>query len=379
MTSPSIALVRQRYVYHGGAEVILARTITALQQQGTRVTLVTRAWQGVPGLVVHTCNPFYVGRLWRDWAFARCVCRTLAGQQFDLVQSHERIACCDVYRAGDGVHREWLAQRARVLGPAAHWLMRMNPYHRYMLRAEKNLFESPRLRAVICISRMVRDEIRNNFSIPAERLHIIYNGVDTAKFHPDLRGQRAAVRTQLDIPAPATLFLFVGSGFERKGVRQALMALSRLPDTAYLLVVGKDKHAGAFARLADRLGISKRVRFAGPRMDVLPFYGAADALLHPTLYEPFGTVVLEALAVGLPVITSHKCGGAELIEDGKNGFVCDALDCDGITAAMRRLLDPEQRNRMGVEARRTAEPLTLEAMGSQLTGLYLRLLNVAGT
>ena len=112
----NIALVRQRYTAFGGAERFVERAMQALSDQGAQMTIVTRSWPGNGDNRALICNPFHLGNLWRDWSFARCVCRTLQDQHFDLVQSHERIACCDVFRAGDGVHREWLKQRQRTMG-----------------------------------------------------------------------------------------------------------------------------------------------------------------------------------------------------------------------------------------------------------------------
>ncbi len=374
MKSLSIALVRQRYAQDGGAERFVARAIDALKAQDVRLTLVTREWSGGDGFEALRCRPFHVGRLWRDYAFARCVCNTLAQKKFDLVQSHERIACCDVYRAGDGVHREWLNQRARTLGWAGRLGLALNPYHVYVKAAEKTLFTSPRLKAVICNSRMVRDEIKQYFRLPDDRLPVIYSGVDTAVYHPDLKKHRDAIRARHGIPSEAILYLFVGSGFERKGMSVLLQAMTRLPENAFLLMVGRDKHMDRFQQRAHVLGLSQRVIFAGAREDVKPYYGAADVLTLPSLYDPFPNVALEAMASGLPVVTSLKCGAAELIENGKNGFVCDALNVEGQAAFLHTLLDAETRQRLGLAARQTAEPLTLTAMSDNLVRLYRELL-----
>ncbi|GAB4511966.1 MAG: glycosyltransferase family 4 protein [Sulfuricaulis sp.] len=374
MKSLSIALVRQRYARDGGAERFVARALDALKTREIRLTLVAREWDGGDGFEVLTCRPFHMGSLWRDYAFARCVCRTLAQKKFDLVQSHERIACCDIYRAGDGVHREWLKQRARTLGWTSRLGVALNPYHAYVKAAEKKMFTSPRLKAVICNSRMVRDEIRQYFHLPDDRLPVIYSGVDTSVYHPGLKTHRDVIRARYDIPSEAVLYLFVGSGFERKGVPALLQAMARLPENAFLLVVGRDKQADRFQRRAHAPGLSRRVIFAGAQEDVRPYYGAADVLTLPSLYDPFPNVALEAMASGLPVVTSLKCGAAELIENGKNGFACDALDVEGQTRFMRTLLDPEIRQRMGLAARQTVEPLTLTAMSDRLVRLYQDLL-----
>jgi len=117
MTSPRVALIRQRYAHDGGAERFVSRALDALKSHAVQLTLVTREWHGAEGFEVLRCDPFYLGRLWRDWSFACAACRAVKRGSFDLVQSHERIACCDFYGAGDGVHREWFMQGARAQGP----------------------------------------------------------------------------------------------------------------------------------------------------------------------------------------------------------------------------------------------------------------------
>lgn len=370
-----LALIRQRYNPYGGAERFVERAMSALQAEGAELTIVTRRWDpAAPGTAL-ICDPFHIGSLWRDWGFARCVCRQLARRHFDLVQSHERIACCDIYRAGDGVHREWLAQRDRVLGPVQRLGVRLNPYHRYMLAAERRLFHNPRLSAVICISEMVKQEIVKHFAVADQKLHVIYNGIDTDAFHPGLKQHGPPIRRQYGIPEHASVFLFVGSGFRRKGLPNLLEAMRAMPAHAYLLVVGKDKEMSGFTRQAERLGLTGRVRFAGGQKDVRPYYGAADALVFPTLYEPFGNVALEAMATGLPVITSTKSGSAEIVKPGINGYVCDALDLECLQQSMRQMLDRPRCQAMGRAARDTVEPMTLQRMSKNLFDFYGALLN----
>lgn len=374
-SEPTIALVRQRYTAFGGAERFADRALRALAAQGTHVTLVTRSWQGDAPFEVVKCDPFYIGRLGRDRGFAACVRKHFAARHYDLVQSHERIPGCDIYRAGDGLHREWLAQRARVLGPVSRLLQRMNLYHRYVLRAERNLFLAERLRAVICNSRMVCDEIRRNFDVAEEKLHVIYNGVDTERFHPRLKAMhRAKMRDRLRIPEAAPVFLFVGSGFERKGAAALLRIFPNLPAEARLIIVGKDKDMRRYEDSIDDSSVVDRILFAGPQKEVGPYYGMADVLVLPTLYDPFPNVVVEAMACGLPVITSLKCGAAEMITTGVNGYVCDALDLGALRSAMIELISPERRQRMGDAARRTVASMSLDNMGRELVNLYEQLL-----
>ena len=374
-----IALIRQTYRPDGGAERFVMRAAEALGTQGVDMVLVARNWPGdVAGLRVARCNPWYAGTLWRDISFARCACRTVPTLQADLVQAHERIPCCDVFRAGDGTHREWLAQRRRTMGPWGRLRLRLNPRHAYTLWMERRTLTSPRLKAVICGSRMIRDEIAGHFPIDPEKLVVLYNGVDCTRFHPRAREVRAAVRAGLGVAKSTTLFVLVGSGFNRKGVRIAIEALALLSqsDTG-LVVVGRDKRWPRYMRLAARLGVEKRVFFVGAQTDPLPYYGAADALILPALYDPSPNVILEAMACGLPVIASRQCGSAELITEGVSGFVCDALDQTGFARAMMALTDTGLAARMGAAARATILPYDLTHMGARFLDFYRGLLKPA--
>ena len=370
---PRVALVRGRYDPAGGAERFVQAAIEALRGRGASLTLVTRSWPGNDGTAI-LIRPFHVGSLWRDWAFARAACRELAGRRFDIVQSHERIACCDVYRAGDGVHAQWLEERARVQGRLARLATAISPHHRYLLAAERALFESPRLKAVICNSEMVRSEIAQRFATPAEKLVLIRNAVDTEAFHPRLRDeQRDAVRQQLAIPRTARVVLHVGSGFERKGVAALLEALARTSHEPWAIVVGRDKHLSRYTELARTLGIGERVRFVGAVSDVRPYYAAADLFALATLYDPQPNAVLEAMACALPVVTTPRCGAAELLEEGVSGFVRGALDVAGLAEALGRL-DYEAMRAMGAAARLAVASYTPQAMAREYLALYERLL-----
>lgn len=366
-----IAVVRQRYNPYGGAERFVARALAALEKQGAEVTIVARQWQDGGAARTLKVDPFYVGRLWRDRGFARAVCARVAAGGFDLVQSHERLACCDIYRAGDGVHRQWLENRARAAGPLARLADRFSPYHRYVLDAEAALFASARLKAVICNSRMVREEIRRWFGLPQEKLHVVYNGVDLDQFVPELReAHRARVRAALGVPEKSKVFLHVGSGFARKGVGTVIAALGQLADRdARLFVVGADRSERALRSAAARAGVAARVHFAGGQDDVKPWYGAADCFVLATLYDPFPNAALEALASGLPVIVTRQCGAAELVRDGVTGRVVDALDAGALAGAMDDVAGRVSDD-LREDARASVTHLGLDAMGERLIALY---------
>lgn len=370
-----LALIRQRFNPFGGAERFIERAIAALEREAVEVTVIARAWRGEKSRQTLIVDPFHAGRLWRDLSFARGVRQLLRRERFDLVQSHERLSGCDLYRAGDGVHRQWLEHRAREASFFERLGIRLNPYHWYTCAAERAMFEHPGLRAVICNSNMVAAEIRRHFSIAAEKLHVIYNGVDLEYFHP---GQRTALRegarTEMGCASGDTVFAFVGSGFARKGLASAIDALaaSRRQDFC-LLVAGSDRSAGQFRRQAEQAGVLGQMRFLGGREDVRPVYAAADCFILPTRYDPFPNAALEALAMGLPLIVSDQCGAAELVRPDVNGWVCKPDRAEELArmlikaAAMIGVV-------MSREARASVEDFGVDRMADRMIDLYLLLL-----
>lgn len=370
-----LAIVRQRYNPFGGAERIVARVLPALERAGSEATLIARSAGGWGARKVITVAPFYIGRVWRDWSFARGARAAWQRQGFDVVQSHERIPGSPVYRAGDGVHRRWLELRALSAGPLERLGMALNPYHRYVCAAERRMFEHPRLRAVICISEMVRSDILRSFRIDPRKLHVIYNGVDLEYFHPRERAaRRDAARAQLGLGVREMAFAFVGSGFPRKGLGATIDALALAANPGFrLLVAGRDRQQATFAARARAAGLADRVAFLGGQEDVRPLYAAADCLVLPSRYEPFGSTVLEALAMGLPAIVSSRCGAAEVIEPGVNGWICPPDDPAGIAGLMKTAEAMTRTEAMSAAARKSAERFGIDAMAARLVELYASL------
>jgi UDP-glucose:(heptosyl)LPS alpha-1,3-glucosyltransferase len=351
-----VAIVRQRYSPYGGAERFVARALPALERAGVDITLISRKQKGWGARRFLRVDPFHAGSLWRDWSFARAARNAWRREHFDVVQSHERIPGCDVYRAGDGVHRRWLELRRAAATPLERLGIALNPYHAYVCKAEKRMLEHPRLRAVICNSRMVRDEIQRAFRIEPDKLHVIYNGVDLEHFHPKHRERlRGAARAEIGCSPRDTVFLFVGSGFSRKGLDAAIAAVSQGP--YWLAVVGAD---------TPRKTSNPRIKFLGGRDDVRPYYAAADCYILPSRYDPFPNTVLEAMATGLAAIVSSRCGAAEVIEPGVNGWICQPDDVPGIARLMHEVVSKN----IGQAARATAERFGIDAMARQLVDLY---------
>lgn len=271
MTKLRLAIVRQKYRPDGGAERFISRALEALDGEQLDLNIITRSWQGTPNPAwhLHICNPAKFGRISRERGFARAARACWEREKFDIVQSHERIAGCDIFRAGDGVHRVWLEQRARIVSPWQRLSTSLSPYHRYVLQAEAEMFNAPSLKAVICNSHMVKQDILRHFALDAGKIHVIHNAIDSQRFQPASDTLRHAARQRLNLPQDATVMIYVGSGFERKGLKAAIEAVAN--SDRYLVVVGQDKQLARYQQLANQLNCLDRLRFAGVQQDVQPF------------------------------------------------------------------------------------------------------------
>jgi UDP-glucose:(heptosyl)LPS alpha-1,3-glucosyltransferase len=147
-----------------------------------------------------------------------------------------------------------------------------------------------------------------------------------------------------------------------------LDAVARAGTRPWAIVVGRDKNAARYARRAATLGIAERVKFVGAVSDVRPYYAAADSFVLASLYDPQPNAALEAMACGLPVVTTPTCGVAELLVEDRSGYVRDALDVAGIAEAIERL-EGGVALRIGAAARAVVEPYTPAAMAADLDAL----------
>jgi len=367
-----IIFVRQQFTPFGGGELILDRTITAMAARGVRVALLARSWTGREDIEFIRCDPPRFPRAWRETRFARAACERLGHESGSIVQAHERIPCCDVFRAGDGVHAAYLENRARGMTKLARLAQWLDPHHRSVLRLERALFQNPRLQAVLVNSAMIADEIVRHFSYPRERIHLVPNGIDLTRFHPSARAEhRAKIRERLGVDNTRPVVLFIGSGFKRKGLAAAIAALALSRIDAELWVIGGDRRSGAYAAQASHAGLAAtRLRLIGPVADPLPYYAGADALILPAVYDPFPSTVIEALACGLPVVTSTGCGAREAAARLDPNLVRDQCDVEGLAEALRRALDLATKPATVDQARTIANEYGIDAMIERMLPVY---------
>jgi UDP-glucose:(heptosyl)LPS alpha-1,3-glucosyltransferase len=356
----TIGFVRRGFSSSGGAEAYLKRLAAGVVESGHRVHLYTsKDWPPDEW----TFGPITRLEGRSATAFADELEELKPRTEYDVLMSLERIWRCDIYRAGDGVHRAWLERRSQIAGPWQKLTRILNRKHSAALALEKSLFQEGGAGRVIANSRMVQDEIVRLYGFPNEKIDVIYNGVPLEALR---RGgeSRSKMREALGLEKEDIAVLFAGSGWERKGLRFAVQAIEKSGKQMRLLVAGRGKES-EFR--------SPRVRFLGVVQDMPALYGAADIFLLPTIYDPFSNACLEALAAGLPVITTRANGFSEIIETGVHGSVLDdPLNTDAIGEALLVWSDGARREQARSGIRELADRYDISANVARTLELLLQ-------
>jgi UDP-glucose:(heptosyl)LPS alpha-1,3-glucosyltransferase len=375
-----IALVRKAYTPYGGAERYLTQMIERLRGRGHEVHVFARQWDSATAMAGEKAGIFHPvpvipsPSFLEALSFAHFSQSLLKKEEFDIIHSFERTLYQDIYRAGDGCHREWLLRRKKI----DPWLKRLthplNPLHRTLLFLEKHLFQSPRLKKIIANSRTGKEEIIRHYGVPGEKIEVIYNGVDLETFHPrNVALFRRALRRELKIPLEAPVVLFLGSGYRRKGLDSLIAAMPRIKKVARqaaLVVAGKGE-VKRYREKARGMGVERNILFLGPTQRSRELYAASDLFALPTIYDPFSNACLEAMATGIPVLTSRANGVSELILDRKNGFLLqDPLDAGEIADKIISFFLSSEKAAIGERARSTSLPLDLDSSLNRMLDLY---------
>ncbi len=336
-----IGFVRRGHSATGGAEAYLLRLAAELQKTGEDCVLVTtpdwpaERWPFGKILRIADRGP-------KEFAEAFRAMRTGC----DVHLSLERVPGCEVFRAGDGVHAAWLDRR-NGFEPLWKRLGRLlNRKHARVLELERMVFDPANTRAVIVNSKMVGDEILARFPYPAEKIHLVPNGIHPFGELPP----RAESQKKWNLAPNRFRPLFLGTGWERKGLSVALKAVEMMEDTE-LLVAGRGP--------AD-LYRSGKARFLGPVSDLPALFAAADVLVAPTWYDPFSNACLEALSAGLPVITTPANGFSEILAPGLHGDIVPTGDALALAEALENWKRPGHAESARAACRARAAEFSIE-------------------
>ncbi|MBI3091842.1 MAG: glycosyltransferase family 4 protein [Candidatus Tectomicrobia bacterium] len=373
----------------GGGEAYVTTLARRLVEMGHHVEVFCHRAENVPAAIrVHHVP----AARWPRWRYACSFVRNLqkalrearsAGRRFDVIHGSGKCLGMNLYRAGGGVHAVWieqdLASRSQGWQRTLKYVeRRLDPWTHAMAWIERRQYLDPRVH-IVANSQRVREDIRRWYGVEEQRLSVVPNGVDIERFHPGRRHDRGRrLRATWGVDSEGKILLFVANNWRLKGLLPLLDACRLLQEEAprerlRLLVVGRGRRRH-WERLARQRGIRELVTFAGPSATIEDAYAAADLLVHPTFYDPCANVCLEALASGLPVVTTACNGAAELLRDGTAGrVIATPHDHRALASAILSLLDDDTRERAALAARRLAERYPLSRHVEEMLRLYERL------
>ncbi len=348
----------------GGAERYTVDLATALVRRGHEVSLLAASFAGEwPGV---RCVPIGFDGATRTRRYNRFLDgldEHLDHERYEIVHAMLPVRRCDVYHPHAGM------AAAALEKPNALF----NPRRRAMAAVERKLLTSTTSPIVIALSEYVKRSIRQHYPLGESRWVTLFNAVDLQRFDPNAHAAtRPSMRAALGLPKDRATALFIGHDYERKGLAQAIGMMKNLQSGPTLVVVGPDP-SREFAGLVAAAGIGDRVQFTGPSSDAVPYYAAADFFVLPTRHDPCSLVVLEALAMGLPVISTKFNGACEIMTNGVHGYVLDQpSDVEALAEAARQLLDPERRRAMSAACLELRPRLSFEHHLDQLMDIYER-------
>jgi UDP-glucose:(heptosyl)LPS alpha-1,3-glucosyltransferase len=364
----------------GGCETYIADLMGRLRADGHSVHLYASRWDApaLPGGVhIHRVPETGWPRLLRPWRFSRACVDRLRRAEHDLSVAFDKVAGVDVVYPLGGLNSASLRHGLGKFPPG--WRQRLaeagaalDPVRYSFRRFERRQYVDEPRPFVIAPSGLVRRHFSEELGLSPAEVEVLHCAIPPGRFTAtDRPARRAVARQGWEVGPADTVALFVAMNHRLKGLGPLLCALARLPrrERFRLAVVGSPV-SGSFRRLAARLDVTGLVRFVGYCPDVRDAYFAADLLVHPTFYDPCSLVVLEALACGLPVITSRHNGAAELLDVPNDGLVvADPHDHDELARALAHFLDPALRQQAARAALRGAGKWTFEMHYQRLLAL----------
>ncbi len=301
-------------------------------------------------------------------SFAMKATREMRKGNYDVTFGVGNTLRADILQPHGGVHWAWFWRSLSAYDNPILWMIKflgrvLSPKQWVNGWIEDAPYKGERFQKVVAISGMVRQDMMKWYQIPEERIAVVYNGVDIEHFHPRNRRYRQEIRGRHGI-GNERVILFVSNNFRMKGLGSLIRALAKIKKEGgpafKLLVLGRD-HRDSYLRLARGMGISEEVVFVGSTDETEKYYGASDLLVHPTFYDACSLTVLEALASGLPVITTRWNGAGGIITQGEEGFVIsDPRDDRILSEKILFLLDREKIEGASMAARHLAEIYSLE-------------------
>lgn len=383
-------LLVHRYLNRiGGTSRVVWHLAHELSRAHEVHVLTSHVGEAVPGAIIHRVpgprRPTALSLVWTVVCYSLWILRQRPRYRFDIIHSTNDESLIQDVITALGVHRAGMRRR-RVGGAASSWrarlreiakrIIRVSPMDVVVLAMERLNLAGRRYDGLIAISPGTRRELAEEYGVPLDEVVVVPLGVNLAEFAPACEADRKEARSEYGTSGKLAI-VTAATEFRRKGVPELIRAVAELTP-AYpsisLLVAGRDdpREMVAFAR---SLGVEQQVRFVGRTPDLRRFFAAGDVFALPTRYEGFGLTILEAMAMGLPVVVTAT-GVGELLHDGKDAIVLrDPGSVSELVSRLRFLLhDDGNRRALGSAARAFAERMTWSASAASALAVYERIL-----
>ncbi|HZU38357.1 MAG TPA: glycosyltransferase family 4 protein [Gemmataceae bacterium] len=364
----------------GGCETYIADLARRLVVDGHEVHLYACRWDetALPEqMVYHRLSRPRGPRFLRPWLFGAACHRALRGSRHDVSVGFDKVWGLDVLYPQGGLHAASADHNLRKhAGPTTRRIARLLKHldlaHWSFSRLEQRQYLGSDQPLIVVNSLMVQRHFEHYYGVDPQAVRVIRSAIDSERFDEhDRPRRRVEAREHWGIGLDETVAVFVAMNYRLKGLEPLLHALTYLGQRPLRLLVAGNPRTSRYERLAHRLGVRERVCFVGPQRDVKNCFFAADFLVHPTFYDPCSLVVLEALACGLPVITTRYNGASELLSPPREGYVIgNPHNHVELADSLIQLLDPARRTSCGQAARKAAAGWTFEHHYRQLVRVF---------
>ncbi len=364
-----IGLVHTRFSPHGGVENYINKLVPSLILRGWKIHYLTSMInQDVPSeMTVHKIPVIRGFSTARMLSFAYGARKKAMKLDLPLIMGFGRTIYQDIYRDGSGCFLDYEKNAQKNFNRL---------YRKTYLHLEKKRFSDPRLKKIITVSNMVKEQIIARYRVPDDKIQVVYSGVNAGQLNPDLKKQKDHFKKELNINKDDLTILFIGNGFKRKGLDYLIDAIGHIKDEipVRVLVAGNDKKTGSFKKRAAAAGCAEKFRFLGYQNNVGSLYGASDLFVLPSLFDPIANVVLESLYTGTPVVTGDQVGGGELVENGINGFVLHDYNPDTLSRAILSFYHSKEKDKMKKSAHGAAAPYRWDLHMDLLENIFFEII-----
>lgn len=338
-----IALVHMRHAKVGGTELFLNQLSKYLCEQGEDVTIICRTHDepSHPNIKFVQLKPFSIGKAHRVYQFAKAVEKHVEANHYDVVYGLGKTWTHDLIRIGGGT-RKHVVELRKNQKPS--WRDRVSLY------IERRSVQNDQCKVIVSNSNKTSEELIADYGVDPKKIVTIHNAVETKRFDRErLKPEVDKLVQELGIDTSIPTFLFLGSGYNRKGLKSLLDAYKLIDFKSNLLIVGNENHPEEYMDYAKQLGVYDSCRFLGKQSQPELYFSLSDCYILPTQYEPFGFTVIEALSCGTPTITTQDCGAKEVIDSSVSTVLSTGYSSQELANAMKYWA--EQRNDLVLKQR----------------------------